>query len=153
MVVTFANSISNQEEIFGEITRAGIEKGSVFFIENYVDVNHEMDSKKHMALLKILEACIKRADDNITFRWRKENETSEKSQCEIDPAVLTHVLDRSMIDGSTESLQRYASFKSHSRPWPLLLLWYSANELDRSCCWGSKGQRVKCFARNFNKTE
>ncbi|XP_003726642.3 uncharacterized protein LOC100891744 isoform X1 [Strongylocentrotus purpuratus] len=83
MVVTFAKCISNQEEIIGDITRAGMEKGSVFLIENYTDVNHEMDSKKHIALLNILEACIKRADDSITFQWRKENETPQKSKCEI----------------------------------------------------------------------
>ncbi|XP_030833478.1 uncharacterized protein LOC105444207 [Strongylocentrotus purpuratus] len=75
MVVTFADSISNREEILGDITGAGIEKRSVFFIENYTNVNHGMDSKKHIALLKILEACIKRADDNISFRWLAEKET------------------------------------------------------------------------------
>ncbi|XP_030833342.1 uncharacterized protein LOC105445786 [Strongylocentrotus purpuratus] len=83
MVVTFANGISNRDEILGDINRAGMEKRSVFFIENYTDVNHEMDSKTHIALLKILEACIKRADDNITFRWRTENETPLESICEI----------------------------------------------------------------------
>ncbi|XP_063960315.1 uncharacterized protein LOC135155296 [Lytechinus pictus] len=79
MVVTFAKSILNQDEIIGEITRAGMEKNGVFFTENYTASNHEMDSKKHIALLKILEACIKRADDNITFRWRKDNEPKPKS--------------------------------------------------------------------------
>eukprot|EP00057_Strongylocentrotus_purpuratus_P014262 XP_011668736.1 PREDICTED: uncharacterized protein LOC105440383 [Strongylocentrotus purpuratus] len=67
MVVTFANRISDREGTLRAITRAGMAKGSVFFIENYTDENHEMDSKKHIALLKILEACIKRADDNISL--------------------------------------------------------------------------------------
>ncbi|XP_063959996.1 uncharacterized protein LOC129266534 [Lytechinus pictus] len=79
MVVTFAKSILNQDEIIGEITGAGMEKNGVFFTENYTASNHEMDSKKHIALLKIIEACIKRADDNITFRWRKDNEPKPKS--------------------------------------------------------------------------
>nr|XP_054760363.1 uncharacterized protein LOC129266534 [Lytechinus pictus] len=79
MVVTFTKSILNQDEIICEITRAGMEKNGVFFTENYTASNHEMDSKKHIALLKILEACIKRADDNITFRWRKDNEPMPKS--------------------------------------------------------------------------
>ncbi|XP_063960061.1 uncharacterized protein LOC129266629 [Lytechinus pictus] len=83
MVVTFANSILNQEEIVGDITTAGMEKNSLFFIENYTASNHEMDSKKHIALLKILEACIKRADDNITFHCRKEKEPLPKRKCEI----------------------------------------------------------------------
>ncbi|XP_041470170.1 uncharacterized protein LOC121419784 isoform X3 [Lytechinus variegatus] len=80
MVVTFANSILNQYEIVDDITRAGMEKNSLFFIENYTASNHEMGSKKHIALLKILEACIKRADDTITFRWRKEKEPVVKPE-------------------------------------------------------------------------
>ncbi|XP_041470162.1 uncharacterized protein LOC121419775 isoform X1 [Lytechinus variegatus] len=80
MVVTFANSILNQYEIVDDITRAGMEKNSLFFIENYTALNHEMNSKKHIALLKILEACIKRADDTITFRWRKEKEPVVKPE-------------------------------------------------------------------------
>ncbi|XP_063960310.1 uncharacterized protein LOC135155291 [Lytechinus pictus] len=83
MVVTFAESILNQDEIICDITLAGMEKNSLFFIENYTASNHEMDSKKHIALLKILEACIKRADDNITFHWRKEKEPLPKRKCEI----------------------------------------------------------------------
>ncbi|XP_063960314.1 uncharacterized protein LOC135155295 [Lytechinus pictus] len=82
MVVTFAKSILNQEEIIGDITKAGMERKSLFFIENYTASNHEMDSKRHIALLKILEACIKRSDDNIVFRSREE-EILPKGKCEI----------------------------------------------------------------------
>ncbi|XP_063960062.1 uncharacterized protein LOC135155167 [Lytechinus pictus] len=83
MVVTFAGSILKQEEIVGDITRTGMEKNSLFFIENYTASNHEMDSKKDIALLKILEACIKRADDNITFHCRKKKESLPNRKCEI----------------------------------------------------------------------
>ncbi|XP_041471415.1 uncharacterized protein LOC121420865 [Lytechinus variegatus] len=83
MVVTFAESILNQEEIIGDITLAGMDKNSLFFIENYTASNHEMDSKKHIALLKILEACIQRADDNVTFHWRKEKQPLSKKKCKI----------------------------------------------------------------------
>ncbi|XP_041471162.1 uncharacterized protein LOC121420565 [Lytechinus variegatus] len=84
MVVTFAKSILNQDEIVDNITRAGMDKNSLFFIENYTASNHEMNSKKHIALLKILEACIKRADDNITFLWRKMNEPNPRGRNSLD---------------------------------------------------------------------
>ncbi|XP_041453567.1 uncharacterized protein LOC121406626 [Lytechinus variegatus] len=82
MVVTFANSILNQDDIVREIIGANMDKHGVFFSENYTTSNHEMDSKKHIALLKILEACIKRADDNITFDWQREKYLP-KRKCEI----------------------------------------------------------------------
>ncbi|XP_030833343.1 uncharacterized protein LOC105444212 [Strongylocentrotus purpuratus] len=74
MVLTFGDSVADKDKILHEIILAGMPRSSVFFIENYTKDNHEMIKERHVALLKILEACILRADDNITFRWKRKQE-------------------------------------------------------------------------------
>eukprot|EP00057_Strongylocentrotus_purpuratus_P011423 XP_011665897.1 PREDICTED: uncharacterized protein LOC105439064 [Strongylocentrotus purpuratus] len=76
MVLTFGDSVAdkNKNKFLREIIHAGMPRSSVFFIENYTKDNHDMVKERHVALLKILEVCILRADDNITFRWTREQE-------------------------------------------------------------------------------
>lgn len=74
MVIPFGDSIADKDKILDEIIHTGMPRSNIFFIENYTKDYHEMVKERHVTLLKILEACILRADDNIAFRWTKEKE-------------------------------------------------------------------------------
>ena len=64
MIITFKNSVDDEEKLRHKFISFGMTGQNIFIVENYTRKDHAADEIRHKEFLEILWKCVEQADSN-----------------------------------------------------------------------------------------